>query len=487
MSLNYPKNNNMETVNVTYIGVIRNKNGQVEFTKEAIPQKQTLISELKAMVENPNRTIFDLQSRMNQEFIPTERVAINYLSPFLYSVSYVSGVTYPKAPTIEEYKLDIEHKKAELTNRGGRVDERLESYLKDKKDDFFAKCADFCRAYSYSSLLKKLRLDKDIKMLTVGRIGWTDLQYQINDDIQFTVHTNFGFGGSSYCYINLTYKGIDILPYSFFVKYYYADQLDIRRYTRRYNVDENCWDYAFLFVEEIANKAINDEEHFVKMCVMNEVQEMISGLRNILAYPRQYFDTRIAHKNDQNESHYLGIRNMNSEDKRLYAVYPNEVIKVFQAEKIAGSLDFLEKLSELKPIYSQVQDVIDEIKGLGQKLLPQLESNIEEINKDIEELQANEDNLSEQISVLNKKIEAHTAKIDSLYERKKKKAGEDETIYRYSVENEYTASHPEYSSLIKERDDLSSKRSKIHEERCQRKCFHSTMSNYYKTIQKGGE
>lgn len=477
----------METVNVTYIGVIRNKNGQVEFTKEAIPQKDALISELEAMVENPNRTVFDLQSRMDLEFTPSEQKSINYLPPRRYSASYVSFATYPKAPTIEEYKLDIEHKRAELTNCGGRVDERLESYLKDKKFAFLSECIDFCQAYGYLSHLKELEHDKNVKMLTVGKIGWTGLSYQINDDIQFKIYTNFGFGWSSYFHINLTYKGIDILPYSYFVKYYYADQLDIRRYTRRYDVDENCWDYAFLFVEEIANKAINDKEHFVKMYVMNEVQEMISGLRNILAYPRQYFDTRIAHKNDQNESHYLGIRNMNSADKRLYAAYPNEVIKVFQAEKIAGSLDFLEKLSELKPIYSQVQDVIDEIKGLGQKFLPQLESNIEEINKDIEELQANEDNLSEQISVLNKKIEAHTAKIDSLYERKKKKADEDETIYRYSVENEYTASHPEYSSLIKERDDLSSKRSKIHEERCQRKCFHSTMSNYYKTIQKGGE
>lgn len=477
----------METVNVTYIGVIRNKNGHVEFAKEAIPQKEALINELEAMVENPNRTVFDLQSRMDLEFTPSERKSINYLPPHRYAASYVSFATYPKAPTIEEYKLDIEHKRAELTNCGGRVDERLESYLKDKKFAFLSECIDFCRAYSYLSHLKELGHDKNVKMLTDGKIGWTGLSYQINDDILFKIYTNFGYGCSSYFNMNLTYKGIDILPYSYFVKYYYADQLDIRRYTRQYGVNQNCWDYAFACVEEIANKAINDEENFVKRYVMNEVQEMIIGLRNILAYPRQYFNTRIAQKNDQNESHYLGIRNMNSEDKRLYAAYPNEIINVFQAEKIAGSLDFLEKLSELKPIYSQVQNVIDEIKGLGQKLLPKLESNIEGINKDIEQLQAKEDAFSEQISILDEKIEVHTAKIDSLYERKKKKAGEGATIYRYDVESKYTASHPEYSSLINERNALSSKRSKIHEEMCQRKCFHSTMSNYYKAIQKGGE
>lgn len=208
----------METVNVTYIGVIRNKNGHVEFAKEAIPQKNTIISELKAMVENPNRTIFDLQSRMDQEFRPSERVAINYLSPFFYSYSYVNFATYPKAPTIEEYKLDIEHKRAELINRGERVDEQIEFYLKNKKNAFFAKCADFCRAYSYLSHLKELGHDKNVKMLTDGKIGWTGLSYQINDDILFKIYTNFGYGCSSYFYMNLTYKGIDILPYSFFVK-----------------------------------------------------------------------------------------------------------------------------------------------------------------------------------------------------------------------------------------------------------------------------
>lgn len=476
-----------ETVNVTYIGVIRNKNGHVEFTKEAIPQKDTLVSDLKAMVENPNRTIFDLQSRMDQEFRPSERESINYLPPRLYSASYVSFATYPKAPTIEEYKLDIEHKREELIKRGVRVDERIKSYLEDKKNAFFAKCVDFCRAYSYLSHLRELGQDKNVKMLTKGKIGWTDLSYQINDDIHFKVHTNFGFGWSSYFYMNLTYKGIDILPYSLFVRYYYADQLDIRRYTRRYGVDEKCWDYAFLCVEDIANMAINDEEIFVKKFVMNEVQEMLSRLRNIFANPRQYFNTRIAHKNEQSESHYLGIRNMDSEDKKLYAAYPNEIINVFQAEKIAGSLDFLEKLSELKPIYSQVQNVIDEIKELGEKFLPQLESNIEGINKDIEKLQAKEDILSEQISIMNDKIEPHTAKIDSLYEVKKIKAAEGETIYRYNIESDYTATHPDYSSLINKRNGLSSKRSKIHEEICQRKCFLSAMSDYYKTIQKGGE
>ena len=82
----------MSTVNKDYIGIIRNVNGCVRFVKEEIQQKTALVEDLKAMLENPNRTIFDLQSKMDMEFLPSERTSINYLAPYSYSSSYVSGV-----------------------------------------------------------------------------------------------------------------------------------------------------------------------------------------------------------------------------------------------------------------------------------------------------------------------------------------------------------------------------------------------------------
>ena len=72
----------MSTVNKDYIGIIRNVNGCVRFVKEEIQQKTALVEDLKAMLENPNRTIFDLQSNMDMEFLPSERTSINYLAPY---------------------------------------------------------------------------------------------------------------------------------------------------------------------------------------------------------------------------------------------------------------------------------------------------------------------------------------------------------------------------------------------------------------------
>ena len=146
----------MSTVNKDYIGIIRNVNGCVRFVKEEIQQKTALVEDLKAMLENPNRTIFDLQSRMDMEFLPSERTSINYLAPYSYSSSYVSGVSYPKAPTFDEYEAELEKKREEYTqeyeNRfadlktenlqdyNTKIKEHVENDManlnKDKKNDF---------------------------------------------------------------------------------------------------------------------------------------------------------------------------------------------------------------------------------------------------------------------------------------------------------------------------------------------------------------
>ena len=485
----------MSTVNKDYIGIIRNVNGCVRFVKEEIQQKTALVEDLKAMLENPNRTIFDLQSRMDMEFLPSERISINYLAPYSYSSSYVSGVSYPKAPTYDEYETELEKKREEYTqeyeNRfadlktenlqdyNTKIKENVENDManlnKDKKNDFYSLCTRFCQAYSYVSLLHELKSDPDVKMWSTDTVGWTNLSYDITDDIRIDIHTNFGYGWSSYFYLGLTYKGIDILPYTLFVNYYYADSRDIARYTRLYATDRNSWDYAFNFVETVAAKAAEGDDSFAKEYVMNEVQEMISRLRAILDNPTAYFNTFLKKKNNQNESHYLTVHDMTEQEKNTYKVYPDEMIDVFQAEKIAGALEFVEKISALEPIYNQAIKAADEIKGLSLRIIPQIEKNIARIAVDVERLQAKEDKLIRQVEAIEREIEPHTAKIDANYEEKCSKAKENEHIWKYKVEEEYSEKHPEYANLISKRNEISSELSTVRNEKSDRLAFQSRL------------
>ena len=494
----------MSTVNRDYIGIIKNVNGCVKFVKEEIQQKTALVNELKAMAENPNRTIFDLQSRMDSEFIPSTRNFIDYLAPYSYSDAYVSGVSYPQAPSYEEYKADLEKMREEYTGKyetrfeylksnslqefNAMVKECVESDITDsverRKKNFYSACTRFCQASSYASLLRELRADPDVKMWSTDTVGWTNLSYQITDDIRIDVHTNFGYGWSSYFYLGLTYKGIDILPYSMFVKYYYADRRDIARYTRLYDTNRNSWDYTFDYVETVAHKAAEGDESFATKYVMNEVQEMLSRLKNILDDPKAYFDSQIASKNGDNESHYLTVHNMSWQERNTYKAYPEEMIDVFQAEKIAGALEFLEKITALEPIYEQATEAADEIRSLARSLVPQLEKNMARIAADVERLQAEEDELSLQIEALDRDIEPHTNRIDALYEEKRSRAKEGETIYRSDVENEYAVKHPEYAALWKRRNEKSDKRSRVSNEKSDRQSFHSSLEQCRKDIEK---
>ena len=72
---------------------------------------------------------------------------------------------------------------------------------------------------------------------------------------------------------------------------------------------------------------------------------------------------------------------MTEEENNTYKVYPEEMIDVFQAEKIAGALEFVEKISALEPIYNQAIKAADEIKGLAFKIIPQIEKNIARIEE----------------------------------------------------------------------------------------------------------
>lgn len=486
----------MSTVNKDYIGIIKNVNGCVRFVKVEIQQKTALVEELKVMLENPNRTIFDLQSRMDMEFLPSERTSINYLAPYEYSSSYVSGVSYPKAPTYDEYEAKLEKEREQCIKKyenryADLKTENLQDYNtklikenvendmanlnKQLKKDFLILCTRFCQAYSYVSLLQELRSDHDVKMWSTDTVGWTILSYDITDDIRIDIHTNFGYGWSSYFYLGLTYKGIDILPYTLFVNYYYADRRDIARYTRLYATDRNSWDYAFNFVETVAAKAAEGEESFAMEYVMNEVQEMISRLRAILDNPKAYFNTFLMHKNNQNESHYLTVRDMTEQEKNTYKVYPEEMIDVFQAEKIAGALELIEKISALEPIYNQAIKAADEIKGLEFKIIPQIEKNIARIAVDVERLQAKEDKLILQIEAIEREMEPHIAKIDANYEEKLSKAKENEHIWKYKVEEEYSEKHPEYANLNNKRNEKLSELSTIRKEKSDRLAFQSRL------------
>ena len=81
--------NKKSIINVDHINIIRENNGRVSFESIVIPKDVELLTELEAMVDNPNRTVIDMQNRMALSFNVNNRRVYNYIHPYSYASSYV--------------------------------------------------------------------------------------------------------------------------------------------------------------------------------------------------------------------------------------------------------------------------------------------------------------------------------------------------------------------------------------------------------------
>ncbi|MFT5619645.1 MAG: hypothetical protein ACI85I_002892, partial [Arenicella sp.] len=139
---------------------------------------------------------------------------------------------------------------------------------------------------------------------------------------------------------------IQIIPYSYLIKYRYAEFSEIRRYTRRYEVDYSSWFDALTFGIEAYNLSVNNPNVFIKKYVFDEVEDMMVGLREL-------------YKSKDKEEYVCELY------KKKWTVLKEEVYEVI-GEKFQEALKFVESLKQLKfystnDVYKSIDSFIDEI------------------------------------------------------------------------------------------------------------------------------
>lgn len=459
----------MSTVNVDHINVIKENDGRVSFESIIIPKDVVLLAELKAMVDNPNRTVLDMQNRMSLCFKVNNRRGYSYIHPYGYSSSYVDGAVYPKEMTSTEYNEKVAKIEDELKAKNFSPDvykEKLSKSIREIKADYLRDASRYLDAFSYYMQVAALRDDASVKMYSTETIGWSSFRFDISEDVQISVLSNFGFGWSSYFLVNLTYKGIDILPYSYWVKYYNADKESLMRCTRNYDPDRKSWNTAFDFVQDVSNKAKDDECAFVNEFVLNEVQEMMRGLRQIMKMPMKYLTESYELRSHRPESNIIGIWHGSDDFGEGYDVYKKELAMAVMAEKITGAIDFLGNLRQFAAILPQLNDSIDEIKKMSVDIVPQLVKAIEEIQTEIQ-VRTSCLNIKEaEYEVVKSKLKTHEDIIDKMYHDAKQlqeglSEAERRVISRYTYESKYREENAEYVSLCKRQAEMSSEISKM--------------------------
>ena len=211
-------------------------------------------------------------------------------------------------------------------------------------------------AYALELAYEKAEDDSSIVSMSHRRRGWTQAPFTLSKNLDVQFLTNFGFGRSSYFYVKLRFKEIDIIPFSEWVIYRYINAHQIMRYSQSYELENQEWKTAMEYVRDAINLCVEDEVGFVEKYVVTECKWLIKGLKEIC---------NVEKPSD------LNLKNIKEKRDRMD----------YKGNKLSGSLNFIKSIAEYESITS-VNNFINDIEQLCEDELPTLLQELGEIHDD---------------------------------------------------------------------------------------------------------
>lgn len=273
----------------------------------------------------------------------------------------------------EKIKTTIDTRAILYLNRNNNVDYNLDEKISALQNDIYNNIEIWVSAYNIEKSYRKCYDDKLILTFSHRMNGWSNPEYRLSDNFRVELKTNFGYGSSSYFFIKIKYKNIDITPVSEWVDYEIAQFSEIIRYTKSfayriykgtYNgrnvykklIENSNWKAAIEFTKDACNCSLKSEVEFIHNYIIEECEKMASGLEKFMDGSEFIFI-------GQNNDHY-------KVDKKGHQ------LTEFRGEKISGALDFILKILEFEKI-AEIKKFIERIEACNKKIQPIL---IEELN-----------------------------------------------------------------------------------------------------------
>lgn len=438
-----------------------NTEGLLGVREHPIKNADQILSIIESVVEDPQKTLYDLYSILYYYF--DSKVVNNFCYPYEYDNAFVEPANCP--PKVERYSYNelINSKYMEIvnSNRYKRMDDIKKqvyinetiSALKNKiasrerklKNDYAQIAIRHIKCINLNRALEEVERDRSVRMFSSDSIGWTTFVYAVSRDVHVSVKTNFGYGSSAYFCLAVKYKDLVLIPYSFLVHYYYANMKNLISYTRSYSCRRDSWRFALNFVADFVNESKNEPEKFVRDKILSEVFEMIKGLRATIDNPEEIM---MKIKNVQEE--YISIkviRPFMNEDQKIYESMPTELVSVFKAEKVSGALLFLDSLKLVIDLCPEVKSIIDEVVEMNNSIISEVENVLNSINKDLRPLEIKQDKNIAKLETLEKQIEVHEKRINQLIEK-------NPLSDKDRIKEDYIKKNSIYKQKIEKRKDL---------------------------------
>lgn len=278
-------------INEKYVlALVENSDTTLSVRRMDIPSSEVPIAELEAMVDNPNRTVYDMSSYFYSVFSPKVK-AFAFCYPSEYNDSYIHIRSVPKKISYAGYVKVIKEIETRFNEKDRFSKETLDKEIIEinhsAKKEYLKEASIYIKCQRLSETVKKIKEHDEIKLYSRDVVGFSTYTHKINDDITVELRTNFGFGSASYFNLAVKYKDIVILPYSYLVHYYYANMKSLMACTRAYRPLRENWEASIDFIADFVNQSIADPRKFVSEYVIKEVEEMMKGLRAIMDNPAE--------------------------------------------------------------------------------------------------------------------------------------------------------------------------------------------------------
>ena len=454
-------------VNEDFIPVVHLNGTKLEYAEIDIEKShEDLISLIKSALENDGLSLMEIQDSFLRIFTGKPR-GYSYCLPYGYNAAFVDSADYPKIYTQEEYEselnkvrvdyIDRETEKLNKEKEKGKIDDLLYQEAIEKvneeaeqrviereadiKDSFVKKSIRYIQAYEFYTALSKIKTDETNVMYSTEIIGWTKFNYSISNNVNINFKSNFCYGRSTYFYVTLIYKGVEILSYPKLVQYYYANMYDFIDCTESYKPERCNWKNALSFVVLQGNWAAVDEDAFVQKWIIDGTNEMVQGLKEILSTPNIVID-RLINSNIDDGSLYT-VRNITKDEIAEYKIYNHEMTIAFQAEKISGSLLLVPNLLKLSSLYSEIQSIIHEIEHINSEFFPKLHNTIVTLSNNINSLSCRIDCIQREFNTLKRN------NFKSFRDYEEFKVSNRENI---NVFHDYISLHPEFEAIYNKRN-----------------------------------
>lgn len=227
------------------------------------------------------------------------------------------------------------------------------------------------RAYAHQCTMDRIKKEHPrILAFSHRKGGWTGFDWEFNKDIKFHVSSNFGYGSSSYFFLKIYYKDYQLTPYSYYVRYQYADVNEICRYTNSYCVNYDSWRKTMDDAEEFYNAVVHHQDTHVLGWIKGHLEKMLVILDEFIHKEYGYY-----------EGNY--VEDMR---KKQTETFTGDGWWITKTEKIVGSTDFIDNIRQL-PVEVEPEMYIGRLIEINRKFLPLLKEKNASLEEQIQSLQ----------------------------------------------------------------------------------------------------